>query len=164
VAPSAGEGLYIHGQNAGPMSEPGASAPATVIELLGRAPILSSLTDRQLRSLAKSVKVVSFASNAPIVKQGEPGIALYLILRGGAEVRRDGRALAHLGPGQFFGEMTLLDEQPRSADVVATHPTECAVLSRWEFWGFAKGEPEVLQGMGREMARRLREVNRSLSE
>jgi len=139
-------------------------SPASIAELLGRAPILSSLTDRQLRSLAKSVKVVSFPANARIVKQGEPGIALYVLLRGEAEVRQGNRTLAHLAAGQFFGEMTLLDEQPRSADVVAVQPAECAVLSRWEFWGFAKGEPEVLQGVGREMARRLREANRALSE
>lgn len=139
-------------------------SPAAVAELLGHAPILSSLTDRQLRSLAKSVKIISYPTNASVVKQGEPGIALYLLLRGEAEVRQGNRTLAHLGPGQFFGEMTLLDEQPRSADVITLQPSECAVLSRWEFWGFAKGEPEVLQGIGREMARRLRETNKSLSE
>jgi CRP-like cAMP-binding protein len=146
------------------MPEPRAQPPAALDALLGRAPIFSSLTDRQLRSLARTVKVVSFPAKAPIVKQGEPGIALYILLRGEAEVRQGNRTLGRLGPGQFFGEMTLLDEQPRSADVVAVQPTECAVLSRWEFWGFAKGEPEVLQGIGREMARRLREADRALSE
>ena len=132
--------------------------------LLGQAPIFSSLTDRQLRSLAKSAKVVAFPAGARIVKQGEPGIGLYLVLTGRTEVRQGERTLAQLGPGQFFGEMTLLDEQPRSADVVAVQPSECAVLSRWEFWGFAKGEPDVVQAVLREMARRLRETNRALSE
>ncbi len=132
--------------------------------MLGQAPIFSGLTDRQLRSLAKSVKTVAFPVNAKVIKQGEPGIGFYLILSGRAEVRQGTRTLARLGPGQFFGEMTLFDEQPRSADVVAVEPSECAVLSRWEFWGFAKGEPEVLQGILREMAHRLRETNRSLSE
>lgn len=146
------------------MPDAGSGSQASVADLLGRAPVLSSLTDRQLRSLAKFVKVVSYPVNTLIVKQGEPGIALYLLLRGQAEVRQGHRTLAQLGPGQFFGEMTLLDEQPRSADVVAVQPAECAVLSRWEFWGFAKDEPDLLQGLGREMARRLRETNRSLSE
>jgi CRP/FNR family transcriptional regulator, cyclic AMP receptor protein len=132
--------------------------------MLGRAPIFGALTDRQLRSLAKTTKVVSFPADARVVKQGEPGIGLYLILSGEAEVRQGNRALARLGPGQFFGEMTLIDEQPRSADVVAVGPAECAVLSRWEFWGFAKSEPDVLQGVLKEMARRLRETNRALSE
>jgi CRP/FNR family transcriptional regulator, cyclic AMP receptor protein len=135
-----------------------------VAAMLAQAPIFSALTDRQLKSLAKSAKVVSFPANARVVKQGEPGIGFYLILNGEAEVRSGDRTLARLGPGQFFGEMTLLDEQPRSADVIAVRPSECAVLSRWEFWGFAKGEPEVLQGVMREMARRLRETNRTLSE
>jgi CRP-like cAMP-binding protein len=132
--------------------------------MLGKAPIFSGLTERQLRSLAKTTKVVAYPANARIVKQGEPGIGLYILLSGQAEVRQGNRALARLGAGQFFGEMTLLDEQPRSADVVALQPSECAVLSRWEFWGFAKGEPDVLQGVLRETARRLRETNRALSE
>jgi CRP-like cAMP-binding protein len=132
--------------------------------MLGKAPIFSGLTERQLRSLAKTTKVVAYPANARIVKQGEPGIGLYILLSGQAEVRQGNRALARLGAGQFFGEMTLLDEQPRSADVVAVQPSECAVLSRWEFWGFAKGEPDVLQGVLRETARRLRETNRALSE
>jgi CRP-like cAMP-binding protein len=135
-----------------------------VATLLGKAPIFAALTERQLKSLAKTTKVVSFPANGRVVKQGEPGIGFYLILTGRAEVRQGARTLAQLGPGQFFGEMTLLDEQPRSADVVAVEPTECGVLSRWEFWGFAKGEPEVMQGVLREMARRLRETNRALTE
>ena len=146
------------------MAAAGTPDPSDLAARLGQAPIFASLTDRQLRSLAKSVKVVAFPANARIVKQGEPGIAFYLLLRGDAEVRQGTRALGRLGPGQFFGEMTLLDEQPRSADVVAVQATECAVLSRWEFWGFAKGEPEVLQALGREMARRLRAADRALSE
>jgi len=132
--------------------------------MMAKAPIFAALTDRQLRSLAKTVKVVAFPANARMVKQGEPGIAFYLLLNGEAEVRQGERVLARLGPGQFFGEMTLVDEQPRSADVIAVRPSECAVLSRWEFWGFAKTEPDVLQGVLREMARRLRETNRALSE
>jgi CRP/FNR family transcriptional regulator, cyclic AMP receptor protein len=132
--------------------------------MLGHAPIFASLTDRQLKSLAKTTKVVAYPANTRVVKQGEPGVGLYVVLSGAAEVKQGERTLARLGPGQFFGEMTLIDEQPRSADVVAVLPSECAVLSRWEFWGFAKGEPEVLQGVLKEMARRLRETNRALSE
>ena len=139
------------------------SAP-DVAAMLGQAPIFAALTERQLKSLAKTAKVVAYPANAAIVKKGEPGIGLYLLLAGQAEVRQGDRTLAKLGAGQFFGEMTLLDDQPRSADVVAVTPAECAVLSRWEFWGFAKGEPEVLQAVLKEMARRLRETNRSLSD
>ncbi|HTT16982.1 MAG TPA: Crp/Fnr family transcriptional regulator [Thermoplasmata archaeon] len=142
----------------------GSRSPPDVAAMLGKAPILAALTERQLRSLAKTAKVIAYPPSSRIVKEGEPGIGLYLILDGEAEVRHGDRVLAKLGTGQFFGEMSLLDEQPRSADVVTLRPSECAVLSRWEFWGFAKSEPEVLQGVLREMARRLRETNRALTE
>lgn len=146
------------------MAGSGGQPTASVAELLGQAPIFAALTERHLRALAKKAHVVSFPANGRIVQQGEAGMGLYIVLNGKAEVRQSNRTLATLGPGQFFGEMTLLDEQPRSADVVTLEPVQCAVLSRQDFWGFAKGEPEVLQGVGREMARRLRETNRALSE
>jgi CRP/FNR family transcriptional regulator, cyclic AMP receptor protein len=155
---------YKPGRLPCPVAASSSRSPPDVAAMLAKAPIFSALTERQLRSLAKTAKVVAYPAEARVVKQGEPGIGLYLLLSGEAEVRQGTRALARLGPGQFFGEMTLLDEQPRSADVVAVRPSECAVLSRWEFWGFAKSEPEVLQGVLKEMARRLRETNRALSE
>jgi CRP/FNR family transcriptional regulator, cyclic AMP receptor protein len=135
-----------------------------IAERLEKVSILASLSQRQLKSLAKWVKVRSFDAGETIVKRGEGGIGLFLILEGSAEVRRGSRGLAHLGVGQFFGEMTLFDEQPRSADVVALEPTKCAVLSRYEFWGFAMGQPVVLRGILVEMTRRLRVTDQALSE
>ncbi len=152
------------GRVPGAVAAASGSSAGDVASMLGRAPIFSALTEKQLKSLAKSAKVVGYPADARVVKQGEAGIGFYLLLRGAAEVRQGTRVLARLGPGQFFGELTLFDEQPRSADVVAVQASECAVLSRWEFWGFAKSEPDVLQGVLREMARRLRETNRALTE
>jgi CRP/FNR family transcriptional regulator, cyclic AMP receptor protein len=134
------------------------------VKMLGQAPILSSLSARQLRSLARQGKERSYSAGSKVVQRGEGGIGLFLMLDGKAEVRRGGRTLAKLGPGQFFGEMSLLDDQPRSADVVASEPCRCLVLSKWEFWGFAENQPKVLRGILQEMARRLRETDQSLSE
>jgi CRP/FNR family transcriptional regulator, cyclic AMP receptor protein len=137
---------------------------ASLAESLGRTPMFSNLTDRQLKRLAKDVKVRSFPPGTVLLKRGEGGVGLYLLLGGSVEVRKGQRTLARLGPGQFFGEMTLLDDQPRSADVVTTEPTQAAILSKWEFWGFAMNEPAVLRTILQEMARRLRETDRALSE
>jgi CRP/FNR family transcriptional regulator, cyclic AMP receptor protein len=137
---------------------------AQIVERLERIPMLRSLSQRQLKKLAKWVKVVAFGEGERIVKRGEEGIGLYLILEGSAEVRRGSRSLARLGLGQFFGEMSLFDSQPRSADVVALHPSKLAVLSKWEFWGFAESEPTVLRSILEEMTRRLRETDQALSE
>lgn len=135
-----------------------------IVERLGQVSILGALSQRQLKNLAGWVKIVAYAEGETMVKRGEGGIGLFLILDGGAEVRRGSRGLAHLGVGQFFGEMSLFDDQPRSADVVATKPSKVAVLSKWEFWGFAEDEPKVLRGVLEEMTRRLRETNKALSE
>jgi CRP/FNR family transcriptional regulator, cyclic AMP receptor protein len=139
--------------------------PATqIVERLEKGSILGGLSQRQLKNLAKWVKVVAFEEGERIVKRGESGIGLYLILKGSAEVRRGSRSLARLEAGQFFGEVRLFDNQPRSADVVALRPSKLAVLSKWEFWGFAKSEPAVLRSILEEMVRRLRVTNQALSE
>lgn len=106
----------------------------------------------------------AYPAGTSVVKQDESGIGFYLILEGHADVRRRNRRLATLGAGDFFGEMALFGDEPRSADVVATEPTRCLVLSRWEFWGFAMGQPGMLRRMLQETARRLSETNRALSE
>jgi CRP/FNR family transcriptional regulator, cyclic AMP receptor protein len=135
-----------------------------VVEKMGRVPIFNGMTERQLRGLAKYAAGREFAEGASIVKQGEKGIGFYLILDGGVEVRGKGRRLATLKSGDFFGEMALFEQQPRSADVIATRPTRCLVLSRWEFWGFAMDKPQLLRGIIAELARRLGDTNRALSE
>lgn len=138
-------------------------SPAT-LRMLENVPIFSTLSDRQLRGLAKDAAERNYAVGATVVSQGEKGIGFYLLLEGRVEVRRKGRRLAVLGPGHFFGEMALFDNEPRSADVVALEPTRCLVLSKWEFWGFAMSQPRMLRGMLEEMARRLGATNRALSE
>jgi CRP-like cAMP-binding protein len=131
---------------------------------LAKVPILGGLSHSQLKKLAKWMKVISYESGETIVKRGEEGIGLYLILEGSAEVRRGTRSLAQLGSGQFFGEMAIFDSQPRSADVAAAQRSKLGVLSKWEFWGFAKTEPAVLRGILEEMTRRLRLTDQALSE
>ncbi|MFZ0891736.1 MAG: Crp/Fnr family transcriptional regulator [Thermoplasmata archaeon] len=135
-----------------------------LVDRLDKVSILGELTNRQLKGLAKWVQVTAFAPDERVVKRGDEGTGLFLILEGSAEVRRGSRVLAKLGPGQFFGEMTLFDDEPRSADVVATTPSKFGVLSKWEFWGFAASEPAVLLSILKEMSRRLRATNQALAE
>ena len=137
---------------------------ASIADALGRTSIFAELPDRHLRGLAKEVLVRDAGEGHAILKRGDGGIGFYIILSGEVEVRRGSRVLARLGPGQFFGEMALFDDQPRSADVVATRPTKFGVLSRWEFTGFAESHRGVYKGIVKELARRLRETNQSLSE
>lgn len=132
--------------------------------LLAKVPLFSGLNDRQLRGLVRTAKERSYPEGTTIVKQGESGIGLYLIVEGKVDVRRRSRKLATFGAGHFFGETALFGDTPRTADVIAAEPTRCLVLSRWEFWGFSMARPEILRGMLEEMARRLAETDKALSD
>lgn len=124
--------------------------------MLSSVPLFGPLNKKQLRILVDSAKDRTYKAGETIVKQGETGIGFFLILGGQAKVERGGQAVATLGPGQFFGEMALLDDQPRTADVKAVGAVQCLVLSSWEFWSAVGDEPEVLRSLLKETVRRLR--------
>lgn len=139
-------------------------SPPTAAAMLASVPLFSSLGKSQIRTMATTAKERSYREGETIVKQGEKGIGFYLILAGQATVERSGQAVAHLSAGQFFGEMALLDQQPRSADVRAAGPVRCLVLSPWEFWAAVGNEPEVLRTLLKETVRRIRSAPTGLSE
>ncbi len=140
------------------------TVPPSTLELLSRVPLFSSLDAEHLRTILRTGKERDFSPGGEIVRAGDRGIGFYLLLSGGVEVRRESAVLARLGPGEFFGEMALFDDQARSADVVAVRPTRCLVLSPWEFWSAVGKDPVVLRALLRETVRRLRGPHGSLSE
>jgi CRP/FNR family cyclic AMP-dependent transcriptional regulator len=130
------------------------------VSFLARSSVFSGLDEGQLKSLVKFCVEKTFAKGEKIVREGESGIGLYLILEGQVQIERGGKPLAKLAGGQFFGEMALLDEQPRSADVVALEQTKCLLMTRWDFRAVIKTNPEIAINIMRELARRLREVEK----
>ncbi|MCI4361536.1 MAG: cyclic nucleotide-binding domain-containing protein [Thermoplasmata archaeon] len=137
---------------------------AASMAMLGSVPLFAPLTKRQLKTLVESGKERTFRAGDAIVHQGDKVIGFFLIQSGEARVERGGTAVASLGPGQYFGEMALLDDQPRTADVKAVGPVQCLVLSSWEFWSAVGDEPEVLRTLFKETVRRLRSGATGLSE
>lgn len=146
------------------MSAPVKFPAGELAKRLKHVSILGSLSGAQLKNLAEWTEVTAFEPGETVVRQGEAGDSLHLILEGSAEVRRANRRLAQLSAGQFFGEMSLFDELPRSADVVALEPSKMAVLKKWEFWGFAASEPNVILNILAEMSRRLRAANEAIAD
>ena len=132
-----------------------ASDTGTAMAVLKKAPLWSGLSDGELRALARSFKELKYPTGHVIVHKGDRGVGFYLIADGSVEVRSDGRVLAKLGPGQYFGEMALLDGQPRNADVVALEPSRCLVLSAWAFKGIVSSRPKIALALLQESVRRL---------
>jgi CRP-like cAMP-binding protein len=141
------------------------SRPADIqFEMISKVPLFASLGKKHVQAISGFGKRLSYDPGRKIVKEGEKGIGFYLILDGQVEVRSGDKVLAKLSKGNFFGEMALLDKEPRSADVVATAPTTCFGITGWSFEEILRKEPEIASGIIKELARRLREANAGLTE
>jgi len=136
----------------------------SVIEMLQKTPLWSALSKQDLKLVAKLSHERSFQIGQAIVTKGEAGVGFYLILEGAVEVRSGGKSLSKLGPGQFFGEMSIIDNQPRSADVIAIENSRVLILSAWSFKTLISDNPKIALKMMQEFVRRLRESDKSLSD
>ena len=88
-------------------------------ELLEQVGLFSRCTDRQRRTIARHTTTAEFPAGSELIREGEPGDALFIILEGKAIVRVAGVEVNRVGPGAYFGELAILDGEPRSATVVA---------------------------------------------
>lgn len=132
-------------------------------ELIRKIDFFSGLDDKILNKISDACIVRQFTKNETIVRQGEMGLGLYIIARGRVKVDREqGGArtqVAELGPEQFFGDMALLDNKPRSATVTGLEDAECLLLTRDSFVKLMNKYPEIPIRMAKVLAERLREAN-----
>ena len=135
-----------------------------LLENMRSVPLFSGLKEKQLKSILNGGKQKVYPAGSVIEKEGEDGIAFYLILEGQVEVRRKDRVLARLGAGDFFGEMSLLDRNPRSSDVAATTSTTCLVVPIWNFRALVRSNGDIAMNVLKTLSIRLRESNKALSE
>ncbi|MGC2289517.1 MAG: cyclic nucleotide-binding domain-containing protein [Thermoplasmata archaeon] len=131
---------------------------------LAAIPMLSTLTQSQLEKIADAGDERIFHVGETILRQGEKGLGLYLMLSGTADVRRSGQKVASLSAGQFFGESALLVDEPRTADVFCITEVSCFVLNRWDFWGAVGIDPQVDQTLYNETVARLKSFQSQLIE
>jgi CRP-like cAMP-binding protein len=132
-----------------------------ITDALRSVGFFSGLNQKQLKIVAESGKELSYKGGDTIVEEGTMGVGFYMVVDGKVEVRKGSKVLATLAKGQYFGEMSLLDEQPRSADVVAVLPTRCFTISTWVFSALIKQHPELVFPMLKEFAKRLRAAQSS---
>jgi CRP-like cAMP-binding protein len=129
-------------------------------DFLATVPLFKSLKRNQLETLAKQASVQTFETDQEIVTQGKPGVGLFILMSGEAQVvhmQPDGTCTVVnlLGPTDFFGELALLTEGPRTASVVATAPTQCVVLTHWSFFAVLRNDADMAIAILEELAWRF---------
>lgn len=132
------------------------------LRMLADVPLLAGLSRRHLRRLAEHADLMSFREGQTVVREGQPGGTFYVLVQGEAKVQRRGRTIGTLGPGEFFGEISLLDGGPRTADVVAGTPLVAIRVFKQAFDRMLVEERGVAAKILAVVARRLRESERSL--
>jgi CRP/FNR family transcriptional regulator, cyclic AMP receptor protein len=127
-------------------------------ELLAGTPLLAGVDPQGIAMIAQRMVEVDFPKDHVIARQGEVGTGFFLVASGSVRVVRNGQTIANIGPGDFFGELSVLDGRPRVAQVVANEPTTCLGLATWEFEAVVKEQPAVALAILRGLAGRLREL------
>ena len=130
-----------------------------LVEALARLSLFADLTHPQLEVLAHSFNEEMFAEGQRVIRQNMPGSGFYVILEGEASVMIDGEERARLRRGDFVGEISILTDEPPTADVVAMTMLRCLAIPDTELKSFMLGQPTVMYRMLQIEARRLRAAN-----
>jgi CRP-like cAMP-binding protein len=126
---------------------------------LVRVPLFSACSRRDLGIVARHTEVLAVAEGTVLTEEGTVGDAFFVILDGSATVRRRGRTVSRLGPGEWFGELAVLDPAPRDASVVAETAMTVGVIGARVFRAMVRDVPALTDKLLRGMARRLREAD-----
>lgn len=124
--------------------------------LIAACRLFAGLDPAGLAAISAAVVEVEFPAERVIAREGEIGSGLFIIGKGTVRVMRDGRPIARLGAGDFFGELSVLDGAPRNATVVADEPTTCLALATWDAERVLREQPGVALSVLRVLAGRLR--------
>ena len=129
---------------------------------LGSVPLFEGLTKRELDSIYRVAKEIEFEPGHDILEEGSTGVGFHLILAGKVDVLVGGRKRATLGPGDYFGEMSLIDGAPRSATVRTSSDVRTLALTQWAFLPLLDKLPSIAKKMLVEMSKRLRALEKSI--
>ncbi len=133
-------------------------AKTDTIEELKRVPLFADLDRRDLEMLGRLLKEQRYEKGALIVKKGATGQGLFIIKEGSVSVKRDGRTVSQMRPGDFFGEIAVLDGGPRTADVQADTDTVCLTMVSWDIKPLLMDNAGIAYKMLQQIVRRLREA------
>ncbi len=155
-----------------PFSQPDeaeqARAGATVpshdarIRHLQRVPLFSGFNEAELRRVAELSRIAEIPVGTLVTQIGEPGDSFFVLIDGTVAVRTPVGAGSELHPGDFFGEMSLLDGEPRSATIVATTPLRLMIVDRSHFWRLLDEAPDLVRRILTILSRRVRGLEQTV--
>ena len=129
------------------------------LDHLAQVPLFAACSRKELQTIAKASDEVTVPSDKVLVEQGTAGRECFVIVDGSASVRRNGRRVATLGPGSYFGELSLLDKGPRTATVTADTPLTVLVLGPREFSSVLDSVPGLSHKLLATLASRVRDLD-----
>jgi CRP-like cAMP-binding protein len=136
---------------------------AYIDERLAEIPLFQGLSKKELSHISSLATRLELPAGKALTKEGQQGYEFIIVLEGEVEVRQHGQVIAKRGAGDYFGEIALLDNRPRTATVVATTPVVIEVIERREFLGLVAENPEIGQKIMATMAQRLGELQENES-
>lgn len=113
------------------------------VEMMKRVPLFAELSGRELGQVASVADELDLREGRELTTEGKPGREFFVLLEGSADVRRNGRKVATLGPGDFFGEVALVSDRPRTATVVARTPVRVLVVTDRSFRSLLERMPSI---------------------
>lgn len=122
--------------------------------------LFETIAGEELSSIARITDQIDIAANDVVFKEGDEGDAMYLIVGGKVKVHSGEQVFAELGERQVFGEMSILDAEPRSASITAMTELTLLKIARDDFTEILAEKPEIAQGVLKVLTRRLREANK----
>jgi CRP/FNR family cyclic AMP-dependent transcriptional regulator len=125
------------------------------VELIKRAPLFWNCSKRQLQQIAQIADEIDLREGKEMTSQGERGREFFVLLEGDADVIKDGRTINRLGSGDFFGEIALVSDTPRTATVTATSPVRALVITDRSFRRLMEDQPEIQGKVLAALAARL---------
>ena len=126
------------------------------VELLQRVPLFAELKRRELERLSGSFKERTFAAGEPVAAEGEGGAGFFVIESGEAVVKIHGDERGRLGPGDYFGDIAMIDQGDRTASIEAESDLKCYGLTFWDFRPLIESDARIAWPLLQAMAKRLR--------
>jgi CRP/FNR family cyclic AMP-dependent transcriptional regulator len=129
-----------------------------VFDLLRQVPLFSDLERRELEQIASSLKERTFRAGQTVATEGESGVGFFVIEDGEAKVTVRGAERGRLGPGDYFGEIALIAESPRTATIVAETDLRCYGMTFWDFRPLVEQNGSIAWKLLQALAKKLRQV------